>query len=229
MYVDYLNRTISYSSLRPGNYVFFTGIKNSDGSWNDSKQNLHISIIPAWWQTNWFKIAGIITACGLVIFLVSQRINTIRKQEQRKAKIEKELLELEAKALRARMNPHFIFNCLNSIKSLIQAHEEEKSITYLTTFSKLIRTLFNNADKKEISIYDEIETCKYYLQLEALRFDAKFSYSITVSENIDLKSVHIPALIIQPLSKMPSGMASFPQWVDVFHWMLPIKMEVSRL
>jgi LytS/YehU family sensor histidine kinase len=91
-----------------------------------------------------------------------------QEAEKLKAKYEKQLLELEAKALRAQMNPHFVFNSLNSIKSLIQQHEEEKSVTYLTTFSKLIRTLFNNADKKEISLYDEIETCKLYLQLEGL-------------------------------------------------------------
>ena len=96
------------------------------------------------------------------------------------------------------MNPHFIFNCLNSIKSLIQQHEEEKSVTYLTTFSKLIRTLFNNADKKEISLHDEIETCKLYLQLEAMRFNNKLSYSVNIDENIDLKSIYVPALIIQP-------------------------------
>ena len=96
------------------------------------------------------------------------------------------------------MNPHFIFNCLNSIKSLIQQHEEEKSVTYLTTFSKLIRTLFNNADKKEISLFDEIETCKLYLQLEKMRFDTKFSYAVNVENNIDLKSIQVPALIIQP-------------------------------
>ncbi len=105
---------------------------------------------------------------------------------------------MEARALRAQMNPHFIFNCLNSIKSLIQQHEEEKSVTYLTIFSKLIRTLFNNADKKEISLYDEIETCKLYLQLESMRFDARFSYVVKSGENIDLKSVEVPALIIQP-------------------------------
>jgi len=96
------------------------------------------------------------------------------------------------------MNLHFIFNCMNSIKSLIQLHEEEKSVTYLTTFSKLIRNLFNNADKKDISLYDELETCKYYLQLEAMRFDAKFSYSVNLDVKIDLKSIQVPALIIQP-------------------------------
>ncbi|MBK6634913.1 MAG: histidine kinase [Chitinophagaceae bacterium] len=108
------------------------------------------------------------------------------------------MMELEAMALRAQMNPHFIFNCLNSIKSLMQEKETEKGITYLTTFSKLIRTLFNNADKKLISLYDEIETCKFYLQLEALRFDTKFSYAVNIDETIDLKSIQVPALIIQP-------------------------------
>ncbi len=118
--------------------------------------------------------------------------------EKLKTKYEKDLLELEAKALRAQMNPHFIFNCLNSIKSLIQQHEEEKAVTYLTIFSKLIRTLFINADKKEISLYDEIETCKLYLQLEAMRFDTKFSFAVEIDNTIDLKSIQIPALIIQP-------------------------------
>lgn len=80
----------------------------------------------------------------------------------------------------------------------MQDREIDKGVTYLTTFSKLIRTLFNNADKKEITLYDEIETCKLYLQLEAMRLNSKFSYAIHIDENIDLKSVHIPALIIQP-------------------------------
>ena len=144
----------------------------------------------------------------LITFLLWNRIKQLRvrhtmileqkEAEKLRAKYEKELLGLEAKALRAQMNPHFIFNCLNSIKSLIQQHEEEKSVTYLTTFSKLIRTLFNNADRKEISLFDEIETCKLYLQLEAMRFSTKFSFSVNVDDNIDLKSTQVPALIIQP-------------------------------
>ena len=131
-------------------------------------------------------------------FMVSRLQKELLVAEKQKSVQEKELLELEAKALRAQMNPHFIFNSLNSIKSLIQQDEKEKSVSYLTTFSKLIRTLLNNADKKEISLYDEIETCKYYLQLEAMRFDTKFSYSVNIDDNIDLKSIQVPALIIQP-------------------------------
>ncbi|MBK8494161.1 MAG: histidine kinase [Chitinophagaceae bacterium] len=133
----------------------------------------------------------------LILFLYHY-VKGVRREEQLRTAYQFKMNELEAKALRAQMNPHFIFNCLNSIKSLIQQNENEKSVTYLTTFSKLIRTLLNNADKKEISLYDEIETCKLYLQLEAMRFDTKFSYVVNVDKAIDLKSIQVPALIIQP-------------------------------
>ncbi len=152
---------------------------------------------------------------SIISFLIWNRIRQLRmkykmileqKESERlkveynlhKAQMERQIIELESKALRAQMNPHFIFNCMNSIKSLMQEREIDKGVTYLTTFSKLIRTLFNNADKKEISLHDEIETCKLYLQLEAMRFDSKFSYSVVVGPGIDLKSVQVPALIIQP-------------------------------
>jgi sensor histidine kinase YesM len=141
----------------------------------------------------------LLTFCGWVlIYFLFHYVRGVRREERLKTKYKLERAELEAKALRAQINPHFIFNCLNSIKSLIQDDEKDKSVIYLTTFSKLIRTLLNNADKKEISLYDEIETCRLYLEMEALRFDSKFSFTINVDESIDMKSVQIPALIIQP-------------------------------
>ncbi len=134
----------------------------------------------------------------VLIYFLYHYVNKVRTEEQQKSEYKVQMMELEARALRAQMNPHFIFNCLNSIKSLIQDGHVDKSVNYLTTFSKLIRTLFQNADKKEISVYDEIETCRLYLQLEAMRFDSKFSYNINIDKNIDLKSLQIPALLIQP-------------------------------
>jgi sensor histidine kinase YesM len=131
-------------------------------------------------------------------FMVCELQNRLLAEEKKRADQEKELVELEARALRAQMNPHFIFNCMNSIKSLMQERQIEKGVVYLTTLSKLIRTLFNNADKKEISLYDEVETCKLYLKLEAMRFESKLSYEINIDSRLDLKSLHVPALIIQP-------------------------------
>jgi two-component sensor histidine kinase len=197
-YTNYFNRRITFTKLPPGKYIFRLKAQMQGGNWTALPVEYVIIIKPAWWQTLVFKLLISLLLITGIIYFYRKRISLIRKKAVEKTQHEKELLELEAKALRAQMNPHFIFNCLNSIKSLIQQHEEEKSVTYLTIFSKLIRTLFNNADKKEISLYDEIETCKLYLQLEAMRFDTKFSYSVNIDDNTDLKSIQIPALIIQP-------------------------------
>ena len=80
----------------------------------------------------------------------------------------------------------------------MQKDEREKAIAYLTTFSKLIRTIFQNSNKREITLFDEIETCRLYTQLESMRFANKLSYLFEVDETIDLKSVRVPALILQP-------------------------------
>jgi Histidine kinase/Y_Y_Y domain len=194
---DSSNRVDLYD-LKPGKYLFRARVKVGAGDWSKEEARMEIIVSPPYWQTWWFWTSIIAGLALAIFFIVKLRVRAVRKEEKLKSKYEKDLLELEAKALRAQMNPHFVFNCLNSIKALMQEQKTETGVTYLTTFSKLIRTLFNNADKREISLYDEVETCRYYLQLEALRFDAKFSYSINVDENIDLKSIHIPALIIQP-------------------------------
>lgn len=158
------------------------------------------------------KTRLIIAAASVFVFIVSfllwNRIRQLRlrhkaileqkEAEKLKAKYEKELLELEAKALRAQMNPHFIYNCMNSIKALIQNDDKLRSIEYLTTFSKLIRTIFNNSDKRQISLHDELETCQLYTKLEAMRLNGKLKPIFSIEDNLDLKSVMVPALIVQP-------------------------------
>jgi two-component sensor histidine kinase len=149
-----------------------------------------------WYIQDFGGVCGVILLWNFIYFTYHY-VQNVRKKDQARIEMQYKMLELEAFALRATMNPHFIFNCLNSIKSLIQKNENEKSVTYLTTFSKLIRTLFNNANKREISLFDEIETCKLNLQLEKMRFDTKFSYDVNVENCIDLKSIQVPALIVQ--------------------------------
>jgi sensor histidine kinase YesM len=145
----------------------------------------------------------------LLSIALADRINSYREERtraqgelikslQERTNMQQQMLQLEAKALRSQMDPHFIFNCMNSIKSLIQQKEEDKAVNYLTTFSKLLRTILQNADKREITLHDEIETCKLYTQLEGLRFGNKLSYSFVIDEDIDLKSIQVPALILQP-------------------------------
>jgi hypothetical protein len=185
-------------NLNPGTYIFRAKMKKAGGDWLKDEIKLTIIIDPPFWQTIWFWTIIIVTLSLFLYFFTKWRVRVARRYEREKSRHEKELLELEARALRAQMNPHFIFNCMNSIKALIQNDEKQKSIDYLTTFSKLIRTLFNNSDKRQISLYDELETCKLYTQLEAMRLEGKLDYRFEINENLDLKSVMVPALIIQP-------------------------------
>ena len=184
--------------LSPGKYVFRVRAKVGNEPWRKQEAALIIIIAPPFWQTWWFW-AIVVASLGIIVaFFYKRHISSVRKKEREKVIHEKELVELEAKALRAQMNPHFVFNSLNSIKSLINKNDNEKAAGYLSTFSKLIRTLFQNSDKREVSLYEELETCKLYTQLEKMRFGDKVEFVFDVDESIDLKDFKVPALILQP-------------------------------
>ncbi len=111
---------------------------------------------------------------------------------------EKQLANSELQALRAQMNPHFLFNCLNSINSFIIKNEQEKASEYLSKFSKLIRRVLSNSKSSKVTLANELEALELYIELEALRFNEKFSYKISVDSEIETDYIEIPPLIIQP-------------------------------
>ena len=197
-FLDEKFNIVDLQNIPPGKYLFHAKVKKGNGEWKKAEALLTIVITKPLWQNLWFLLLVLVCTVSLIFLIVRLRENAVRKQEREKLKYEKQLIEMEARALRAQMNPHFIFNCLNSIKALIQTDEKQKAAEYLTTFSKLIRTLFQNSDKRQISLYDEIETCKLYTQLEIMRFSGKLKCSFQIDQNLDLKSVKVPALILQP-------------------------------
>jgi len=132
------------------------------------------------------------------IYFVVHYTRNLKKTEYEKAALRVKLAEMETQSLRAQMNPQFIFDGMNSIRSLITKNENDKAANYLTTFSKLIRTLFQNADKNEISLFEEIETGKLYTKLEQMRSDNKIDFVFNIDETIDLKDIKVPALLLQP-------------------------------
>ena len=132
------------------------------------------------------------------IYFVVHYTRNLKKTEYEKAALRVRLAEMETQSLRAQMNPQFIFDGMNSIKSLITKNENDKAANYLTTFSKLIRTLFQNSDKKESSLFEEIETGKLYTKLEQMRSDNKIDFVFNIDETIDLKDIKVPALLLQP-------------------------------
>lgn len=111
---------------------------------------------------------------------------------------QRKMTEVEMQALRAQMNPHFIFNCLNSINRYIVKSDQTTASLYLTKFAKLIRLILDNSNSKNVILSNELEALKLYIEMEALRFDKKFTYEISVDDNLGTDTVEVPPLIIQP-------------------------------
>jgi ligand-binding sensor domain-containing protein/putative methionine-R-sulfoxide reductase with GAF domain len=111
---------------------------------------------------------------------------------------QRKMTEIEMQALRAQMNPHFIFNCLNSINRYIVKSDQVTASLYLTKFAKLIRLILDNSNNKNIILTNELEALKLYIEMEALRFDKKFDYRITVDASVNTDNIEVPPMIIQP-------------------------------
>jgi sensor histidine kinase YesM len=140
-----------------------------------------------------------ITGSSLEILIFASGLTyKIQQEHFEKLRIQKEASVLENRALRAQMNPHFIFNSLSSIQHLITSDKKESAVKYLNKFSLLMRNLLESSFDANVILAEEISLLKKYLELEALRFDNSFEYSITVDQNLDQDAVEVPALLIQP-------------------------------
>ena len=137
---------------------------------------------------------------GFFVFrmLLLKRKNEKLSGEKIKAELQQKVSELEMQALRAQMNPHFIFNCLSSINRFIFKNDNKTASDYLTRFSRLIRMVLMNSSKKIITLEDELEMLRLYLDLERLRFKDAFDYSITITNIVDAGAIFIPPLLLQP-------------------------------
>lgn len=142
----------------------------------------------------------IVLVGSLAIFLILFLIYKIRMNRRlKKQTLEKRLRELQMAAIRAQMNPHFLFNSLNSVQNLVQQNKNQEAHLYLSDFAGLIRKVLRNSDKEEVSLAEELETLEQYLKLEKLRFD--FNYTIDVDDQIDQDLFMLPSMILQPIAE----------------------------
>lgn len=121
------------------------------------------------------------------------------RQRFRKEQQQRRLRELELTAIRSQMNPHFLFNCLNSVQNLVQQNKGREAHLYLADFAGLIRKVLQNSEKEEVSLAEELETVKQYLNLEKLRFD--FDFQIKMNEGIDPHNTLVPSMLLQPFAE----------------------------
>jgi hypothetical protein len=191
-------REARYPSLPSGDYTFRVRASLDGINWKPSNNIVFMNIVPPVWQRWWF-IALMVMLLALIIHTAYWlRLRQIREREKMKAEYNQKIAEIEMKALRAQMNPHFIFNCLNSINRYIVKSDHTTASLYLTRFSKLIRLILDNSNSKNVLLSNELEALKIYIEMEALRFNDKFSYDITLEKNVCPDAVEVPPLIIQP-------------------------------
>ncbi len=145
----------------------------------------------------WFQFLGLIMLLLILAVIVIAYLKSVRSTARIK-EYEKQMTELELKALRSQMNPHFMFNSLNSIKNYILRAEPQVAAEYLSNFAHLIRLILQNSSSRFISLKDELETLMLYIDLEKLRFDDEFEFNCIIDEGLNLESITIPPMILQP-------------------------------
>jgi hypothetical protein len=216
------NHIISFSALPDGKYELVVAASTNGKIWYETKQPLVFVVNPPFWKTWWFVLSTGLAIIAILYFLQKRREKILHDKEEEKLQKQKlaaenlqykleanqsqlAVLENERKAataklqsMRLQMNPHFLFNALNSIQQMIMTGNEEKATLYLSKFSKLLRMVLTHSDREVVTLKEEIEMLKLYIELEALRFEDTFTYSIDIEKGIDLNDNKVPTLLIQP-------------------------------
>jgi hypothetical protein len=185
---------VSYYNLPGGNYRF--ELKVIVGN-RDFISGYSITVYDPFYKTWWFILfVTLFTVSGIWLY-VRLRIKRIKTTERMKAQFSADLNEMESKALQAQMNPHFLFNSLNSIRLFILKNDVDSAANYIAKFSKLLRMILNYSRHDMITVYDEIQAMKLYLDFEKLRFDNGFDFDIEI-DGQNVLDVQLPPLIVQP-------------------------------
>jgi ligand-binding sensor domain-containing protein len=194
--------------LSPGEYQFEIRYSKDGKAWKPGSNTVSIKIAPHWWQKGWIQLMAVLLLCGLGGGLLASRAQKKRAENQAKemkraAELEMEewrrkAAEVEMQALRAQMNPHFMFNSLNSINNFILNSDIENASSYLTRFSRLMRLILDNSRHDWVPLEQELHALELYIGMESLRFDNAFSWHISTGEGINIESAQIPPLLIQP-------------------------------
>ncbi len=192
--------SVNFAGLAPGRYTFWVQA-TSDGEAFTAPLKASFSIKKPFWQTLWFQFAVAIALLALVFGLFKYRVRQVRRAEAAKheqLEVQNRLLQLEQKALQLQMNPHFIFNALNSIQSLVSTGDTAAARQEISAFAKLMRSILSNSRREAISLKEEAETLEQYLRIEQFCQRNKFNFSIRLPENPHPDDIELPPMLLQP-------------------------------
>jgi ligand-binding sensor domain-containing protein/two-component sensor histidine kinase len=212
---------VTYANLKPGKYIFRFIACNAEGIWveDQNARTLYIHIHPHWSQTWWFRtllglsILGFV-AGGMAFYyryrLRKQQLDNEKQQreaERQRLELEKTVAiaeehrktaESEMKLLRAQLNPHFLFNAMNSVNSYILSNEKEKASEYLGDFARLTRSILDNSRNLNITLAEELKMLDRYLRLENHRFGQQITWKIDIDPDLDEEDIQVPSMFLQP-------------------------------
>lgn len=188
---DSRNRSINYSNLSPGWYRLALQATDRNGNWSKEKEII-FRIKPFFYQTIFFRISLPFVLLVLISFMIAIYIRQLKQRESQKQN------SLRLQSLRGQMNPHFIFNSLNSINYFISNNDKLSANRYIADFSSIIRSILHNLDYDYITLEKEMLSIEEYLKIEYLRFGDKFDYQIFVDKEIDIESIKVSPGLVQP-------------------------------
>ncbi|MDV7187894.1 histidine kinase [Lutibacter sp. TH_r2] len=192
---------VEFNSLSSGKYNFELKATNINGTNSVAISPILFIIKKPFWQWYWFYILILAISLSLLYMYFKKRLKD--KENQRLTEISKIIAEnrianLRLENLRSQMNPHFIFNALNSIQDYIVSNHKDLASSYLVKFSRLIRMYLDYSQENEITLSEELHALKLYLELERVRFEEEFNYTVNVDQAINTEIVKVPSLFIQP-------------------------------
>lgn len=192
-------KTINFSFIPKGDYQLQVEVKNQLTGRVDLVSLLAIHIAPPFWETWIFYFITLALLTILIVLFFRTRVRKIKQQERTKSAIEKRIAETKMEALQSQMNPHFIFNAMNSIQNFVIDNKTDDALKYIGEFSKLIRQTLEFSSQQSVSLNDEIAYLERYVSLENLRRNKQVECAISLEISVTTNTVEIPPLLIQPI------------------------------
>lgn len=196
-WTETMGTSLVFPALEPGVYRLAIAAQGEHSTWS-SPVYMIFEIKPPLWQTWWFVTIEILTGIVALVSITLYYIKKKQKHERDRLINNSKIISLEQQALQAMMNPHFIFNVMNSIQYFINVKDNTKANQVLTGFARLIRKNLDIVNKSRISIADEMDYLNLYLSLEKMRFGEKLKYEIIIANDIQAQNSYIPTMLLQP-------------------------------
>ena len=187
----------TYTGVPGGFYPFEVKAKFKGGNWSEPAV-LGVDIKPPFWETWWFRGIGIVLAVAGIILVMKLREQRLIKEEKIRGEFRERLTTSEMKALRSQMNPHFLYNSLNAIRLFVLQNDSDNAEKYLVKFARLMRLILDNSRQEWVTLASELDQLHLYIELEQLRFNNGFDFSIETDSSLRREDIAIPPMIIQP-------------------------------